>query len=495
MTTTLEPQTNAAFLAERQYQRRWWVLAVIAVAQVMVVLDATVVNIALPDAQRDLGFDNSGRQWVVTAYALAFGGLLLLGGRLGDIYGRRRVFLIGLLGFGVMSAVGGAAGSFGVLIFARAGQGLFGALLAPATLALLTLTFTDVKERAQAFGIFGAIAGGGGALGLILGGVLTDNLSWRWCLYVNLVLAVPALIAGTRLLAKDRPENAPGHDLVGTLVVSSGLFSLVYGFANAESNGWSDPWTIVWIAVGVVLIGLFTLVETRVKYPILPLRVLADRNRSGALVSLLLVGAALFGVFLFLTYYLQVALGYSPTKTGFAFLPMIAGIGVAIQIGTILLTRVGPRPLVPVGMVLAVCGMAIFTQLDLGSSYVAMIMPGLIVTGMGMGLVMAPGMQTAVSGLAGDDASVGSALVTTMQQIGGSIGVAIFSTVAASAATDYATSHAPGPTTSALAAVHGYTMVYLCAGLIFAAGAVVAALMLRSGVLAENPDGAPVMAH
>jgi EmrB/QacA subfamily drug resistance transporter len=464
----------------------------------MVILDATVVNIALPDAQKALGFSDAARQWVVTGYALAFGGLLLLGGRLGDIFGRRNVFLLGLLGFGVFSALGGAAPNYAVLVTARAGQGVFGALLAPATLALLTVTFTDPKERAKAFGIFGGLAGGGGALGLILGGVLTDQLSWRYTLYVNLLIAIPALFGAVRLLAKDRPTEAPGHDIPGSLAVTGGLFGLVYGFANAETNGWTDTWTMVWIAVGFALVGLFVLIETRSAHPLLPLRVLADRNRSSSLLSMLLSGGALFGVFLFLTYYLQTGLLYSPTKTGFAFLPMILGLGISIQIGGALLTRVGPRPIVPAGMVLAAAGMLLFTQLELDSSYLTAVLPGLFVTG--LGLIFAPSIQTAVSGLTNADATVGSALVTTMQQIGGSIGIAIFSTLFASTATNYVADNAAGATTPAAqallagqSAIEGYGTVYIWSAAIFLIGAVLAAAMLRSGTIEAPAE--PVMAH
>jgi EmrB/QacA subfamily drug resistance transporter len=485
---------------EKQHARRWWVLALVGLSQVMVILDATVVNIALPEAQQTLGFSDASRQWVVTGYALAFGGLLLLGGRLGDIFGRRNVFLIGLLGFGVFSALGGAANGFGVLVTARVGQGIFGALLAPATLALLTVTFRDPIERAKAFGIFGAIAGGGGALGLILGGVLTDQLSWRYCLYVNLVIAVPALIVGLRLLAKDRPTEAPGHDIPGSIAVTGGLFSLVYGFANAESNGWTDTWTMVWIAVGFVLIAAFTLIETRAAHPLLPLRVLADRNRSSSLLSMLFAGAALFGVFLFLTYYLQTGLLYSPTKTGFAFLPMIVGLAISIQIGGQLLTKVGPRPIVPVGMLLAAGGMGLFTQLELNSSYLTAVLPGLFITGLGLGLIFAPSIQTAVSGLTNQDATVGSALVTTMQQIGGSIGIAIFSTLFASTAADYVAENSAGATTpaaqaalAAQATIEGYGTVYVWGGAIFLLGAVMAAVMLRNGTI--EGDAETVLVH
>lgn len=502
ITTTVEtPTTEELSAVERQHAKRWWVLAIIALAQVMVILDATVVNIALPDAQKALGFSDAARQWVVTGYALAFGGLLLLGGRLGDIFGRRNVFLLGLAGFGIFSALGGAAPNYAVLVIARAGQGIFGALLAPATLALLTVTFTDPKERAKAFGIFGGLAGGGGALGLILGGLLTDQLSWRFTLYVNLLIAIPALIAAVRLLAKDRPTEAPGHDLVGTVAVTGGLFSLVYGFANAESNGWTDTWTMVWIAVGFALVAVFTVIETRVEHPILPLRVLADRNRFSSLLSMLLTGGALFGVFLFLTYYLQTGLLYSPTKTGFAFLPMILGMGISIQVGGVLLTRVGPRPIVPVGMLLAGAGMLLFTQLELDSSYLTAVLPGLFVTGFGIGLIFAPSIQTAVSGLTNEDSTVGSALVTTMQQIGGSIGIAVFSTLFASTVTDYATDNAAGATTpaaqaalAAQSAIEGYATVYIWSAVIFVIGAVLAAVMLRSGTI-EAPEGDAVLVH
>jgi EmrB/QacA subfamily drug resistance transporter len=466
----------------------------------MVILDATVVNIALPDAQQALGFSDAARQWVVTGYALAFGGLLLLGGRLGDIFGRRNVFLLGLIGFGVFSALGGAAPNYAVLVTARVGQGIFGALLAPATLALLTVTFTDPAERARAFGIFGGLAGGGGALGLILGGVLTDQLSWRYTLYVNLVIAVPALFAALRLLAKDRPTEAPGHDIAGTVSVTGGLFALVYGFSNAETNGWTDTWTITWIAVGAALIAAFAVIETRAAHPLLPVRVLADRNRSSSLLSMLLSGGALFGVFLFLTYYLQTGLQYSPTKTGFAFLPMILGLGISIQIGGALLTRVGPRPIVPVGMLLAAAGMLLFTQLELDSSYLTAVLPGLFVTGLGLGLIFAPSIQTAVSGLTNQDATVGSALVTTMQQIGGSIGIAVFSTLFASSVTDYVTDNAAGATTAAAqgalqaqAAIEGYGTVYIWSAVIFLIGAVLAAGLLRNGKIEVDPEA--VIAH
>jgi MFS family permease len=304
------------------HEKRWLILGVIAMAQLMVVLDATIVNIALPSAQRDLGFGDESRQWVVTAYALAFGSLLLLGGRLGDLFGRKWAFIGGLLGFAVASAVGGAAESFGVLVAARAGQGIFGAILAPSALALLSTIFVDPKERAKAFGIFGALAGGGAGIGLLLGGVLTDYLSWRWCLYVNLLFAVPAALFALRLLFNESDPNRPPLDLAGTVTATAGLFALVYGFSNSEMESWTHPVTVGMLSAAVLLLAAFVAIERRVAHPLLPLRVVADRTRGGSYLAIGLSGIAMFAVFLFLTYYLQQTKGFSPIRTGLAFLPL-----------------------------------------------------------------------------------------------------------------------------------------------------------------------------
>src|SRR5918997_5701393 len=266
------------------HARRWAILAVLGIAQLMVVLAATIVNIALPSAQRSLEFSDESRQWVVTAYALAFGSLLLLGGRIGDLFGRKRVFIAGLIGFAVASAIGGAAESFGVLVASRALQGVFGALLAPAALSLLTTTFTDPAERAKAFGIFGAIAGGGAAIGLLLGGVLTEYLSWRWCLYVNLLFAIPAAIAAYSLLVNQVPATRPRLDIPGTLTATTGLLALVYGFSHAETSSWSDPLTIAMLAAAAVLLVGFVAIQRRSGHPLLPLRIVLDRGRGGAFV-------------------------------------------------------------------------------------------------------------------------------------------------------------------------------------------------------------------
>ncbi len=332
--TTIDPPETVPGEQTREHRLRWFVLAVIGLAQLMVVLDATIVNIALPAAQKSLEFSDADRQWVVTAYALAFGSLLLLGGRLSDLFGRRNTFVIGLVGFAAMSAVGGAAVNFPMLVAARAGQGVFGALLAPAALSLLSVTFTRPDERAKAFGVFGAIAGAGGAVGLLLGGVLTEWASWRWSLYVNLVFAAVALVGAVLMMAPHKAEHRPRLDIPGTVTVSAGLFSIVYGFSHAESHGWSDGATIAWLLAGAVLLAIFVVIETRVAHPLLPLRVVLDRTRGGAYLAMFIAGTGMFAVFLFLTYYMQTVLQYSPVITGVAYLPMVAGMVISATTST-----------------------------------------------------------------------------------------------------------------------------------------------------------------
>ncbi|WP_411152895.1 DHA2 family efflux MFS transporter permease subunit [Streptomyces sp. A30] len=474
---------------------RWWILAVIGVAQLMVVLDATIVNIAMPSAQEDLGFSNGDRQWVVTAYALAFGSLLLLGGRIADLYGRKMTFLVGLVGFAGASALGGAAGSFEMLIAARAGQGMFGALLAPAALSLLNTTFTDPKERAKAFGIYGAIAGSGGAIGLLLGGVLTEYLDWRWTLYVNLAFAVVALVGGALLLQRSTRDKNVKIDIPGTVLVTSGLFCLVYGFSNAESKHWSSPATWGLLLAGTVLLAAFTWWQTRSAHPLLPLRILLDRNRGASFVALLISGAGMFGVFLFLTYYLQLSLGYTPVKTGLAFLPMVGGLMVAAILATsTLIPRFGPRPVVSLGMGLAAAALVLLTTLDLNSSYLTNILPPLVVVGFGIGLVMAPAMSLATAGVGAEDAGVASATVNTMQQIGGSLGTALLNTLSASAVTDYLVGKNPkDPAVLAQASLESYSTAYWWSAAFFAVGLIVSVLLYRRGVPAADPDAAPVV--
>jgi EmrB/QacA subfamily drug resistance transporter len=475
------------------HARRWLILGVIAIAQLMVVLDATVVNIALPSAQEALQFSDDGRQWIVTAYALAFGSLLLLGGRIGDLFGRKRVFVVGLLGFAGASFLGGLAESFGVLVGARALQGLFGALLAPAALSLLTTTFTEPKERGQAFGIFGAVAVGGAAIGLLLGGVLTEYLSWRWCLYVNLVIAIPAALAALTLLHNEAPAVKPKLDIPGTLTASLGLFGVVYGLANAQTHSWGDALTVGMLAAGVALLAAFVAIQRRSDHPLLPLRVVLDRDRGGSFLAMLLAGSGMFAVFLFLTYYLQQTLGFSPIKSGLAFLPMTGTIIIAAtSSSTKLLPRIGPRPLIGGGMLLASAGLVSLTGIGVDSAYATDVLPGLLIMGAGMGLVFSSAMATATFGVEPQDAGVASAMVNTMQQVGGSIGTALLSTIAASATTAALVDQAQGPA----AAVHGYTTAFWWAAAIFASGSLVCTALLSSRSREVAAPGAePAFAH
>jgi EmrB/QacA subfamily drug resistance transporter len=469
---------------------RWAVLALLGVAQLMVVLDATIVNIALPSAQEALNFSTDSRQWIITAYALAFGSLLLLGGKLGDLFGRKWTFIGGLIGFSIASAIGGLAQSFGMLVTARALQGAFGAVLAPSALSLLTVTFADSADRAKAFGIFGAIAGGGASLGLILGGALTQALSWRWCLYVNLVIAVPTAITALRLLVNQAQPQRPRIDLPGVATASAGLFALVYGVSNAETDSWSAPVTIVALAASAVLLITFVAIERRTTDPLLPLHIVWDRARGGAYASIALAGGGVFGVFLFLTFYMQQNLGFSPLTTGLAFLPMTATVVVAATtVQTRVLPRTGAKPLVAGGMTLGIVAMILFTRLTPDSSYASHVVPGLIIIGLGMGCIFAPSFGTATLGVERHEAGIASAMVNTSQQVGGSVGVALLSTLFASAAASYASSHAPARGLSAAATVHGYTTAFWWAAGIFGLGLLVALLILPSG---RQPVPAPV---
>lgn len=477
------------------HQRRWWILVVVSIAQLMGVLDGTIVNIALPSAQRDLGFSDADRQWVVTAYALAFGSLLLLGGRVADLVGRKVTFLVGLTGFAAASMLGGAANGFGMLVIARAIQGGFAALLAPSALSLLMTTFTDPRERAKAFTVAGSVAGAGGAIGLILGGVLTEYLDWRWTMYVNVVFAVVAFVGGAVLLHRTPRDTSSKLDIPGTLLVSAGLFCLVYGFSNAETHGWGSVATWGMLAAGAVLVALFVWRQSKAAYPLLPLRVLLDRNRGASFAALFVSGAGMFGVFLFLTYYLQQGLGYSALKTGFAFLPMIVASSSASAVAAnVLVPRIGPKPVVPVGMAIAAAGLVWMTALDLNSGYVTQVVPQLVLVGIGLGAVIAPAMSLATSGVAEADAGAASAAVNTVQQVGGSIGVALLSTMASEAVTDYLSGRDPkDPGVLAQAGLEGYSTAYWWSAAIFVIGLGVTALLYRRGVPQQDENAAPVV--
>ncbi|MGY1771979.1 MFS transporter [Blastococcus sp. SYSU D00813] len=472
--------------------KRWLALAVIAVAQLMIILDASIVNIALPDAAADLGITAANLQWVVTAYTLAFGGLLLLGGRIADFMGRKRAFVIALLGFAVASGLGGIAPNEALLYTARALQGAFAALMAPAALSLLTITFTDPKERARAFGVFGAISGGGAAIGLILGGVLTEYASWRWTLGVNVPIALAAAAAAIPLVKESRAEGDRHFDIPGVLLSAVGLVSLVYGFTKAaeEGVGWGDPVTITLLVVAAVLLAAFAVWETRTSHPLLPTRVILDRVRGGSYLLFLLVGAGLFAMFLFLTLYFQETLGYTPLEAGWAFLPFSGGIIVGAGVVSQILPRVGPRPLMLVGLVMAVVGMFSLTRIEAGddSSYVTQVLPAMLLLSLGLAAVFVPTASTALVGVEPRDSGIASAVLNTAQQVGGSLGLAILTTIFSSSVTGWfedngarlATDPAFAATAQAEAMVSGYHVAFMAAAGILAVALVVAFALINA---------------
>jgi EmrB/QacA subfamily drug resistance transporter len=476
---TLNDLTGRITAAQENHRdRRWLALAVIGVAQLMIILDASIVNIALPHAQADLGISNANRQWVLTTYTLAFGGLLLLGGRVADYFGRKRTFIVGLLGFAAASALGGAAQSAGQLFGARALQGVFAAVLAPAVLSLITTTFTEAHERARAFAVYGAISGTGAAIGLIAGGALTEYASWRWTLLVNTPIAILVALAAIPLLRESRAEGDRRYDLPGALIATGGLVSLVYGFTNASTHSWTAPLTLVLIAAAVLLLAVFVAWEQRAENPLLPLRIVLDRNRGGSFLAFLLATLAMFSVFLFLSYYFQGVLGYSPLKAGFAFLPFPLGVITSATIASQLLPRFGPRPLAITGFAMGTVGILWLTQLTPDSSYALHIVPSLLIISLGMGQVFVPLSSTALLGVPNHDAGVASALVNTMQQIGGSLGIAFLNTVATSASASYVRGH--GGAASPAAVTHGFTTAFAYGAGFFAIATVVVALLIRA---------------
>jgi len=457
--------------------RRWLALAVIGVAQLMIILDASIVNIALPTAQAELGISTADRQWVITAYTLAFGGLLLLGGRIADYSGRKKMFIVGLIGFAGASALGGLAPTAGWLFAARGLQGAFAALLAPASLSLITVTFVAPKERAKAFGVFGAISGGGAALGLILGGVLTEYASWRWCLGVNVPIALAAAIAAVPVVHESRAPGDTRYDIPGAILSTAGLVSLVYGFTNAAKPknpanpqdpsvlGWTATSTVSFLLLAVILLAAFVYWESRTENPLLPLRIVTNRNRGGSYLMFLFVGAGLFAMFLFLTYYFQINLHYSPLKAGIAFLPFSGGIILAAGAVSQLLPRVGPRPLMIPGLVMAIAGMLLLTQISETSSYASVVLPAQLLMSVGLAGVFIPAASVALFGVGHHDAGVASAVLNSSQQIGGSLGTALLNTVFASAVTAFmlanVTSPADVPVEQPLALIHGYHVAFV----------------------------------
>jgi EmrB/QacA subfamily drug resistance transporter len=471
-----------------QPSRRWTALAFIALAQLMVALDATIVSIALPTAQASLHASDAERQWVVTAYTMAFGGLLLLGGKVADRLGRKRTFLIGLLGFAAASAIGGIAPDFGVLVGARAVQGAFAALLTPTALSLLAVSFTEARERATAFAVYGSIAGSGAAIGLLLGGALTQYLGWRWCLFVNIPIAAAAAVGGNAFLPDPPRSGQPARfDIPGVALVAGALVALVYGSTQAVTAGWSDAGVVALMLTSAALAIAFVIREMRTSAPLLPLRIVLDRNRGGSYLAVLLAIAGLFAAFLFITYYLQVVLGYSPLQAGFAFLP----IAVASQLGSWLIARrlmprVPPRALIAPGLLVAAVGMAWLTQLHVDSDYFTHVLPGELLLGFGISSAMVPAFSTATMGVEPREAGVAAATVNAAQQIGASIGTAVLNTVAASATLAYAAAHSQPVGSGAAALVHGYSVATAWGAGILVAGALAAGLPMNAARPSEH---------
>jgi EmrB/QacA subfamily drug resistance transporter len=459
--------------------KRFRALAIIAVAQLMVVLDASVVIIALPSAQRALHISTANRQWMLTAYTLSFAGLLLLGGRVADYFGRKRMFVISLIGFAGASALGGLAHNSAMLFGARALQGAFAAVMAPAALSLLTVAFTEPKERARAFAVYGGIAGGGAAIGLILGGVLTEFASWRWTLLINVPIAVPAAVAALRYVSESRASANHGYDLPGAATVTGGLLALVYGFTKAGTDGWNAPTTVVLFATAAVLLVAFVIIEQRATHPLLPLRVVLDRNRGGSFLASLLVGTALLGTFLSLTYYFQGVLHYSALKTGFAFVPFSLGIITGATAASRLLPRFGPRALLTGGLLMAVAGLALFSTLDVHSAYATTLLPAEIIVSVGMGLSFVAMNSTALTGVSAQDAGVASALVNATQQTGSTMGAALINTIATSATLSYLAIHGTSPSSLTAGAIHGYTRAFVFSAIVLALAATAAFTLIR----------------
>ena len=420
---------------------RWKALIVIAISQLMVVLDASIVNIALPAMQSDLHISDANRQWVVTAYTLAFGGLLLLGGRIADYAGRKRMLVVGLVGFAIASALGGVAQNEGMLIFARGLQGVMAALLAPAALSLITTTFTDSKERAKAFGVYGALSGGGAAIGLIMGGLLVEYTSWHWVLLVNIPIAVVAVFLALAYVHESKATGNTKYDIPGAITGTVGIVSVVYGISKATADGWTGGGTLGFIGFGVVVLAIFLFIEAKTTHPLLPLSILLNRNRGGAYLASFFVGIGMFAMFLFLSYFFQAVLGYSALKSGLLFLPFSVGVVISAGVASQLLPRFGPRWVTFAGFVLGVIGMFIFTQMAYDAAYWPNILPGMIVMSLGMGLIFVPLSAVALFGVGNHDAGVASAVLNTSQQIGGSVGLAFLNTIAASATTAYVVAH------------------------------------------------------
>jgi EmrB/QacA subfamily drug resistance transporter len=476
-----------ALTRERQ---RWFALGTVLVAQLLIVLDVTVVTIALPTAQQALHISEANRQWALTAYTIAFGGLLLLGGRIADYTGRKRAFIVGLLGFATASALGGAAVDQGMLFGARALQGAFAAVMAPAALSLLTVAFTHPRERALAFGMFGAVSGGGSAVGLLVGGVLTEYASWRWTLLISTPIAIAAALGAVAWVHESRTASTSRrYDVLGAITSTLGLMALVYGFTQAAPAGngggarWGSTVVVSMFIVAGVLLASFVLIEMRSANPLLPIRVVRDRNRGGSFLVAGILGVALFGIFLLLSFYMQQTLHYSALRTGVAFLPFTAGVIAGSIVSAQIMPRFGARIPMAVGLGLAAVGTALLTRLGVNTSYWSHVLPSQLVISVGLGLAYGPLTSTALVKVDNRDSGVASALVNAVQQVGGSLGTALLNTIAVSAFTSYLVAHSINPQTNpagaAVATVHGYTVAFWVSAALMAAAAITAAILVR----------------
>jgi EmrB/QacA subfamily drug resistance transporter len=485
---------RATFSDDEPYPQRWLALAVVAVTVLMIILDATIVNIALPSVSKDLDISAATQQWIVTAYTLTFGGFLLLGGRIADFWGRKRTYLVGAAGFAIASAVGGLAVNEQMLFIARAAQGAFGALLGPASLALITVLFTDAKERAKAFAVYGAIAGGGSAIGLLLGGVLTEYADWRWCFWVNIPVAIVAIAAAIPFVPESKAPGETSYDVPGAFLITLGLTSLVYGFTRVAQaaqehptdNAWANGWAWFFIGGGLVLIALFVVVELRVKNPLLPMRLVLDRNRGGAYLTSTLVGAGLIGSFFFLSLYFQQVLGYKPIDAGFASLPTTLGVLIAAGAASNLVPKIGPRPLMVAGGILASGGLFLMSFLTVDSSFWSLAFPGQLLLGLGLGFTFVPLANLALVGVGTHDAGAASAVLQAVQQVGASIGTALLATLSVAAITSSFTdavksgANPKDPAVGLNAQVDGYTTAFTWAAGLLLVAALVALVLVKA---------------
>jgi EmrB/QacA subfamily drug resistance transporter len=457
----------------RRETNPWVVLVLICIAQFMVILDATIVNVALPSIQKDLNLSEGNLQWIVNAYTLVFGGFLLLGGRLGDLIGRKRIFLIGLVIFTTASLLDGLSSSEGMLIGARALQGLGAALVSPAALSIISTTFAEGRERARALGVWAAIAIGGSAVGLVLGGFLTQYFSWQWIFFVNVPVGIAAFVLSLRLIPESRDEHAHrSYDIAGAVTVTGGLMALVYAIVGAQSAGWGSAKTIGFFALAGVLLAAFVAIELRAKAPLVRLSIFRVRSLLTANVTMFLAASAIFAMFFFNTLYLQRVLGYEPLTAGLAFLPFTAGIIVSAGLASTFAPRIGVRPVAAVGMLLTAGGLLLLTQLPVHGSYAADVLPSILLSSLGMGAVFMPLTLVATTGLRNEDQGLASGLFNTSQQIGGALGLAILSTIATSK-----TASAGGTATEAL--VVGFHWAFGVGAVIMLAALVVMLSLLR----------------